>query len=489
MREKFDSRLGFILVSAACAIGLGNVWKFPYMCGEYGGALFILIYLFFLVIMGLPVMIAEFSIGRASQKSPTHAFKVLEPAGTHWHYMGYLSLFGNQLMMAFYTTVCGWMLYYTYKSACGDFTGTTVDKIAIQNDFINLTASAGTMSFWTLLTIIIALGVCFLGVRKGVERISKIMMSLLFLLIIVLAINSIILPNAEKGLEFYFLPDLEIVREKGIFNIAFGALAQAFFTLSIGMGSMAIFGSYLDKKHSLTGETISIIVLDTFVAITAGLIIIPACFAFGIKPNAGPSLIFITLPNIFHQMIGGRIWGTLFFLFLSFAALSTVIAVFENIVAMVMDSFKLSRAKSVLVNLVIIPIISTPCILGFNYLSCIEPLGPGTTILDFEDFIISNNVLPIGCIIYLLFCTNKNGWGFKNFLEEANTGTGLKFPKIFNAYYCTYILPAIIIIIYLKGYWDKFWHLGPAYFIPWMCVALACLGLVAFLAFSRSRKQ
>lgn len=489
MREKFGSRLGFILVSAGCAVGLGNVWKFPYMCGEYGGALFILIYLFFLAALGLPVMVAEFSVGRASQKSSVDSFKTLAPAGTRWHFMGWLSLSGNWLMMAFYTTVCGWMLCYTGKSARGDFAGTVLSAKEIEEKFTETLSSAGTMGVWTAITIVTALGICFFGVKNGVERITKIMMLLLFALILILAANSVFLPGAEKGLEFFFLPNLETVREHGVFTVAFNALAQAFFTLSIGMGSMAIFGSYLDKTRSLTGETVGIMTLDTLVAIASGLIVIPACFAFGIRPDAGPSLIFITLPNIFNQMAGGRIWGTLFFLFLSFAALSTVVAVFENIVAMTMEAFRCSRTKSVIINLIVIPAISVPCILGFNLLTFFQPLGPGSTVLDLEDFLISNNVLPLGSIIFLLFCSRKNGWGFKNFLAEANAGTGIKFPKIFTACYCRYLLPAVIIIIYIKGYWDKFQPLGFRYLIPWMSFALLCLAATALIVFSRKQSR
>ncbi|MCR5183871.1 MAG: sodium-dependent transporter [Opitutales bacterium] len=487
MREKFASRLGFILVSAGCAIGLGNVWKFPYMCGENGGALFILIYLFFLFFMGLPIMVMEFSVGRASQKSSAQAFRFLEPAGTRWHLAGYVFLFANQLMMAFYTTVCGWMLYYTYKSMRGDFAGTEISVDSITSDFSQMLESPGTMIFWMVLTVVLALGVCFFGVRKGVERISKIIMSLLLLLIVVLAVNSILLPGAGRGLEFYFLPNWDALFERGFFSVAFAALSQAFFTLSIGMGSMAIFGSYLGKSRSVTGESAFIVALDTFVAIMSGLIIIPACFSFRIAPDAGPSLIFITLPKIFNQMAYGHLWGICFFVFLSFAALTTVIAVFENIISMIMDSFNFSRTKAVFINLFIIPMISLPCIFGFNFLSGAQPLGPGTSILDFEDFLISNNILPLGSIVFLLFCTGGNAWGFRNFLAESDLGSGLKFPRIFNFYYCRYLLPAGIVVIYLKGYWDKFYPLGASYYIPWFCVAVGILALIALLASIRGK--
>ncbi len=483
-RERFGSRLGFILVSAGCAVGLGNVWKFPYICGQYGGAAFILIYLLFLVVLGFPIMVCEFSVGRGSQKSCATSFKVLEPKGTRWHHFGYLGMAGNYLLMMFYTMVAGWMLYYCYRCLTGEFTNTVLFVEEVSEKFGEMTGSAGTLAFWTILTILLSFGICSLGMQKGVEKITKIMMAFLILLIIVLAINSLRLPNASEGVKFYLIPNFQDMLNKGIGNVIFAAMSQSFFTLSIGIGSMAIFGSYLEKDRSLAGETISITLLDTFVAISSGLIIIPACFSFGIEPGAGPSLIFITLPNIFNQMAGGRIWGTLFFLFLSFAALSTVIAVFENIISFAIDLWGLDRKKAVMINIVAITLLSMPCILGFNVLSNIQPLGPGTGIMDLEDFLVSNNLLPLGSLVYLMFCTKKNGWGWDNFIKEANSGKGIGFPKALR-FYMTYILPIIIIIIYLKGYYDMFYPKGLNYLIPWMCVAIAFLGLIGWFTFSK----
>ena len=487
-REKFGSRLGFILVSAGCAVGLGNVWKFPYMCGQYGGAAFILIYLVFLAILGFPIMVCEFSVGRGSQKSCATSFKVLEPEGTRWHKYGYFGMAGNYLLMMFYTTVAGWMMYYCYRCLTGEFTNTVLSPQEVTEKYNVMTGSAGTMIFWTVLAVLLAFGICSLGVQKGVEKITKVMMICLLGLIIVLAINSLRLPGADEGIKFYLIPDFEKMAEKGIGNVVFAAMSQAFFTLSIGIGSMAIFGSYLDKSRSLTGETVSITLLDTFVALMSGLIVIPACFAFNIEPGAGPSLIFITLPNIFNQMAGGRIWGTLFFLFLSFAALSTVIAVFENIISFAIDLWGWSRKKAVIVNIVAIILLSLPCILGFNVLSGIEPLGAGTGIMDLEDFLVSNNLLPLGSLIYLTFCTRRNGWGWDNFIKEANSGEGWGFPK-FLKNYMTYILPVIIMVIYLKGYYDMFFGKGLNYFIPWMIIALLLTGVAGWIIFSKKKEK
>lgn len=487
-REKFGSRLGFILVSAGCAVGLGNVWKFPYMCGQYGGAAFILIYLIFLAILGFPIMVCEFSVGRGSQKSCATSFRELEPEGTRWHHFGYFGMAGNYLLMMFYTMVAGWMMYYCYRCLSGEFTGTALSPEAVTAKFNEMTGSAGIMTVWTILTILLAFGICSLGVQKGVEKITKVMMLCLLGLIAVLAVHSLMLPGAAEGVKFYLLPDFKNMAEKGIGNVVFGAMSQAFFTLSIGVGSMAIFGSYLDKSRSLTGETVSITLLDTFVALMAGLIIIPACFSFGIEPGVGPSLIFITLPNIFNQMAGGRVWGTLFFLFLSFAALSTVIAVFENIISFAIDLWGWQRKKAVVVNIIAIILLSLPCILGFNLLSGIQPLGGGSTIMDLEDFLVSNNLLPLGCLVYLTFCTTKNGWGWENFIREANSGKGMGFPKKLK-WYMTFVLPFIVVVIYLKGYYDMFYEKGMTYFIPWMIVAAAFLGLVGWLIFGGRRRR
>ena len=487
-REKFGSRLGFILVSAGCAVGLGNVWKFPYMCGRYGGAAFILIYLVFLAILGFPIMVCEFSVGRGSQKSCAASFRKLEPEGSRWHHFSYFAIAGNYLLMMFYTMVAGWMLYYCFCSLKGDFTGSAMTTEDVAAKFQEMTGSAGTLTLWMILVVVISFGICSLGVQKGVEKITKVMMACLFVLILVLAVHSVMLPNAGEGIRFYLVPDFKAMVDEGIGNVVFGAMSQSFFTLSVGIGSMAIFGSYLDKSRSLTGETLSISCLDTFVALMAGLIIIPACFSYGIQPDAGPPLIFITLPNIFNQMAGGRIWGTFFFLFLSFAALSTVVAVFENIISFAIDLWGWERKKAVLFNIAALIVLSMPCVLGFNVLSGIQPLGPGTGIMDLEDFLVSNNLLPLGSLVYLMFCTTRYGWGWKNFIEEANAGQGMKFPVMIKGY-MTFILPFIVVAIYLKGYWDMFYKQGLKYLIPWLIVAVAFLALICWFGFGGRRKE
>ena len=426
-RETFASRLGFILISAGCAIGLGNVWRFPYITGKYGGAAFVLIYLCFLVILGIPIMVMEFSVGRASQKSAARSFHVLEPKGTKWHLTSYVAIAGNYLLMMFYTTVGGWMLAYIVKMASGTFTNLTPDEVG--GVFNNMLANPGEMTFWMIVTVVVSFGVCSMGLRNGVERINKAMMSLLFVILIALCIRSVTLEGAGEGLKFYLVPDFGKMAENGIGEAVYAAMGQSFFTLSLGIGAMAIFGSYISKERRLTGECINICVLDTTVALLSGLVIFPACFAFGVDPGEGPGLVFVTLPNVFNQMPGGRLWGSLFFVFMSFAALSTVIAVFENIISFAIDLWGWSRKKAILVNLVVILVLSMPCVLGFNVLSSIQPLGAGTTIQDLEDFIISNNLLPIGSVLYLLFCTSRYGWGWKNFIAEADAGKGIQFPE------------------------------------------------------------
>ncbi len=487
-REKFSSRLGFILVSAGCAVGLGNVWKFPYMCGKYGGAAFILIYLIFLVILGFPIMVCEFSVGRGSQKSCAASFKELEPKGTRWHCYSGFCMAGNYLLMMFYTMISGWMMYYCYRCAMGEFTNTALTAAEVSDKFSAMTSSPGVMILWMVISVLLAFGICARGVQKGVEKITKVMMVCLLILIAALAVNSLRLPGAMEGVKFYLVPDFKNMIDNGIGNVVFGAMSQAFFTLSLGIGAMAIFGSYLDKSRSLTGEALSIGLLDTFVALMAGLIIIPACFSFGIEPGAGPSLIFITLPNIFNQMAGGRIWGTLFFLFLSFAALSTVVAVFENIISFAMDLWGWSRKKSVAVNIAAIILLSMPCVLGFNVLSHIQPLGAGSNIMDLEDFLVSNNLLPIGSMVYLLFCATRNGWGWDNFIREANSGEGMGFPKKIK-WYMKYILPIIVVVIYLKGYYDMFCEKGSVYLISWLAVAVVFLGIVGWMVFSKRKNR
>ena len=409
-REKFKSRLGFILISAGCAIGIGNVWRFPYVVGNNGGGCFVLFYILFLVILGLPILTMEFSVGRASQQSISRSFKALEKKGQYWHLHGYVGMAGNYILMMFYTTVAGWMLRYFFDMAKGDFTNaTTADVQAHFSDMLNVPSE---MIFWTVIVIILGFLVCSLGLQNGVEKISKTMMIALLIIMVVLAINSIFLDGSDKGLYFYLVPDFNRIKEIGLVNVIVAAMNQAFFTLSIGMGSMAIFGSYLGKDRSLLGESINIVALDTFVAIVSGLIIFPSCFAFGVNPDQGPSLIFVTLPNIFIQMPGGRIWGSCFFIFMAFAAFSTVIAVFENIMSSCMDLWGWSRKKTAIVNTIVIILASLPCILGFNLLSGFHPLGDGTSVLDLEDFMISNLILPIGSLIYTLFCTSKYGWGW-----------------------------------------------------------------------------
>ncbi len=453
MRDRFSSRLGFILISAGCAIGLGNVWRFPYITGKYGGAAFVLIYLFFLIILGLPVMVMEYAVGRGSQKSATQSFDVLEPKGSKWHWMKIWCLVGNYMLMIFYTTVCGWMIYYFYLMLIGKFDGASSSKI--NEIFSNMMASPSiNLGF---MAIVVALGfyVVSKGLVNGVEKVSKTMMICLLLLMSVLAFRSVTLEGAIEGVRYYLIPDFSKITEYGIGNVVFAAMGQAFFTLSLGIGAIAIFGSYIDRERRLTSEAIQVVALDTFVAIVAGLITIPACFAYKIDPGQGPGLIFISLPNIFANMAGGRIWGALFFLFMSFAALTTIIAVFQNIISMTNELLNWELKKTVWVSFFAVLILSVPCALGFNLWSGIQPLGQGSTIQDLEDFIVSNNLLPLGSLIYVLFCTSKKGWGWKNFIKEVNTGEGMKFPSSIR-FYCSYIIPLLILFIFIQGYITKF---------------------------------
>lgn len=447
-REKLGSRLGFILLSAGCAIGIGNVWKFPYMCGQYGGGAFVLFYIFFLVVLGVPIMTMEFAVGRASQKSPVAAYQVLEKPGQKWHLHGYACLAGNYLLMMFYTVVSGWMLHYFYLTATGKFVG--ADTTAVVDTFQEMLGQPGILVFWMVIVVLLGFFVCGLGVQNGVERISKVMMVALLAIMVILAINSVMMDGGAEGLKFYLLPDLDRMMEIGIGNTIVGAMNQAFFTLSLGIGAMAIFGSYIGKDRALFGESINVAVLDTFVALVSGLIIFPACFAYGVEADSGPSLIFITLPNIFNHIPMGRLWGSLFFIFLSFAAFSTVIAVFENIISCCMDLTGASRKKVVIANIFIMILLSLPCALGFNVWSGFEPLGAGTGIMDLEDFLVSNLLLPIGSLVFLLFCTTRYGWGWDKFVEEANTGKGLKVPK-WTRWYLTYVLPIIVVAIFVIG--------------------------------------
>ena len=449
-REKFGSRLGFILISAGCAIGLGNVWRFPYITGQYGGAAFVLVYLVFLLFFGLPIMVMEFSVGRASQQSAAKSFHVLEPKGTKWHLYSYGAMLGNYMLMAYYTTIGGWMVAYFFKMVMGDFVGKTPEQVG--GIFNNMLADPLYMLFWMVITVLICFGVCSRGLKNGVEKVNKVMMLALLAIMILLVFRSVTLKGATEGLKFYLMPDFSKLYEAkgGLMETIFAAMGQAFFTLSLGIGALAIFGSYIDKDRSLTGEAISIGVLDTFVALTAGLIIFPAASAFNVKADSGPSLIFVTLPNIFDQMPAGKLWGALFFVFMSFAAFSTIIAVFENIISFGMDLWGWDRKKTVIVNLFVILIISLPCVFGFGV--SIPKMG---TIQDLEDFIVSNNLLPLGSMVYLLFCTSRYGWGWKNFITEADAGKGLKFPSAIRLY-VTYILPLIVLFVFVMGYIQKF---------------------------------
>lgn len=452
-REKLSSRLGFILLSAGCAIGIGNVWKFPYITGLYGGGAFVLVYLFFLIIMGVPLMTMEFAIGRASRKSPLLACKVLEKPEQSWHLQGYLAMAGNYLLMMFYTTVTGWMLHYFYLTATGSFSGADVSLVS--EEFPKMLSQPSIMVLWMIIVVVAGFAICSFGVQKGVEKITKFMMIALLALIVVLAINSMTLEGGMEGLKFYLLPDFKRMADIGIGTTIVAAMNQAFFTLSLGIGAIAIFGSYIGKEHTLFGESMRVAALDTFVALFSGLIIFPACYSFGVNADSGPNLIFITLPNIFNHMAGGRLWGSLFFIFMAFAAFSTVIAVFENIISCCMDLTGCSRKKASFVNIFLMILLSLPCALGFNLLSGIQPFGEGSTIMDLEDFLVSNIALPIGSLIYLLFCVSRYGWGWKNFMEEANTGKGFKMPEWLR-FYMTYLLPFIILLIFLLGMKDKF---------------------------------
>lgn len=447
-RESFKSRTGFLLVSAGCAIGIGNVWRFPYVVGQNGGGLFVLFYLIFLVLMGIPVLTMEFAVGRASGKSAVLSYKTLEKPKSKWHIHGWFCMLGCYMLMMYYTTVSGWMTSYFYKFATGEFK-TGMDSKSVSNVFNNLTSSPIEMLIWIFIITALGFFVCSKGVQKGLEKVSKFMMVALLVLIVVLAIHSVTLSGAKEGLSFYMIPDLERVSKIGLGNVITSAMSQAFFTLSLGIAAMEIFGSYMKKDHTLTGEAVRICCLDTFVAIMAGLIIFPACFSYNVEAGQGPALIFDALPNVFVNMAGGRIWGTLFFLFMTFASFSTVIAVFENLVSFVSDTFHISRKKSSIINFIIVFITSLPCMFGFNLLSGVNVLGMG--ILDMEDFVVSNILLPLGSLVYLLFCVTKFGWGFDNYYNECNTGKGMKLPRIVKPY-LQYVLPILILIVFAQKF-------------------------------------
>ena len=447
-RENFKSKLGFILVSAGCAIGIGNVWRFPFVTGQNGGGIFVLLYLLFLVIMGIPVLTMELAIGRASKKSAVLAYKTLEKPKSKWHIHGWFCILGCYLLMMYYTPVSGWMLSYFFKFATGTFeSGMSSEDVS--NVFSNLMSNPTEMIIWMAIMAIAGFFVCSKGIQNGIEKVSKVMMILLLTLIIILAVNSLALTGAAEGIKFYLVPDMEKVKSIGIGHIITSAMSQAFFTLSLGIASMEIFGSYMTREKTIPSESIKICILDTFVAITAGLIIFPACFSYGVQPDQGPALIFVTLPNVFVNMAGGRIWGTLFFLFMTFACFSTVIAVFENLISFSIDMFNLSRTKAVIINAIIMLIGCLPCIFGFNILSGFSIFGKG--VLDIEDFIVSNLLLPVGAFLYSLFCSTKFGWRFEGYLNECNQGKGIKFPRFIKPY-VKYILPVLILIVFISGF-------------------------------------
>lgn len=447
-RESFASRIGFLMVSAGCAIGIGNVWRFPTVTGQYGGGVFVLFYLLFLVLMGAPVLTMELAVGRAGHGSAGTAYRALEPKGSKWHLHGWACLIGCCVLMMYYTTVSGWMLAYFFRFVKGTFTGLAAD--AVSGVYADLLADPFEQIVWMAITVLLGFFVCSRGLQNGIERIGKWMMGALFVLILVLAVHSFVLPGAGEGLAFYLLPDWNRAAEMGIGNVIVAAMNQAFFTLSLGVGAMEIFGSYMSRDYTLAGESLRICALDTCVAICSGLIIFPACFSYGVSPDVGPKLIFITLPNVFANMAGGRLWGTLFFVFMTFASFSTIIAVFQNILACLQESFGWSLKRACAVGTVFILLASVPCILGFNLWSGVQPMGPGSTVLDAEDFLVSNLLLPIGSLIYLLFCVTRWGWGFDNYLTEANTGKGLRLPRWFKPYFSV-VLPLLIVFILVQG--------------------------------------
>ena len=451
-REHLGSRLGFLLLSAGCAIGIGNVWKFPWMTGQYGGGAFVLIYLLFLLVLGVPVLTMEFAMGRAAQKSPLKMYQALKP-GSKWGWHGYVCLLGNVMLMMFYTTVAGWMLHYFYMTATGRLVGLNADQVA--GKFTEMLASPGVMTFWMVFVVVLGILVCGKGLQNGLERVTKVMMIALLVIMVILAVNSLFMDGAKEGLSFFLIPDFARMKEVGVVKTLVTAMNQAFFTLILGIGAMAIFGSYIGKEHSLLGESVQVVILDTFVAITAGLIIFPACFTYHVDQTSGPSLIFITLPNIFANMSMGRLWGSLFFLFMAFAAMSTVLAVFENIICCGMELTGCSRKKSSLVNLVLIILLSMPCVLGYNLWAWDGFAVFGGAVLDVEDFLVSNLFLPLGSLVYLLFCVTRYGWGWQNYKKEVNTGEGLKVQDWMRGY-LTYVLPLIVVFIFAFGLYDKF---------------------------------
>ena len=447
-RENFRSRMGFLLVSAGCAIGIGNVWRFPTITGQYGGGYFVLFYLICLVIMGIPVMTMELAVGRASRKSAVRAYQTLEKPGQKWHIHGWFCMIGCCLLMMYYTSVTGWMVDYFCKFLTGRFTA-GMDSEQINGVFGQMLSSPGELTIYMVIVVVAGFLICSIGVQKGLERITKVMMVALLALILVLAIHSLTLPGAAEGMKFYLLPSADSIRANGLGHTITAAMNQAFFTLSLGIAAMEIFGSYMSREHTLAGEATRICILDTFVALMSGVIIFPACFSYGVRPDDGTSLIFKTLPNVFVNMQGGRLWGTLFFLFMIFASFSTVLAVFENLLAFAVDTFGISRKKASVIGCIAILVLSMPCVLGFNVWGDLQLIG-GRGVLDSEDFLVSNLLLPIGSIIYLLFCVSRWGWGFDHYLKEANTGAGPKLPRWLRPYF-RYVLPVLIVIILVQG--------------------------------------
>jgi NSS family neurotransmitter:Na+ symporter len=451
-REHLGTRLGFLLVSAGCAVGIGNVWRFGYITGAYGGAAFVIIYLIFLAILGFPVMVMEFSIGRAAQKNLAGAMTALQPPGSKWSVYGHIGILGNLFLMMFYTTVAGWTLAYLWHSAAGDLMGKTPDELGA---FFggSLLGNPAELTTWVFVVVLIGYAVCGLGLKSGVERAAKVMMGGLFVILVVLAIRAVTLPGAGAGLDFYLRPQFSNLSWAGVY----AAMSQAFFTLSLGIGSMAIFGSYITKERALSGESIRIIGIDTFVALMAGLIIFCTAFAFGVDPGSGAGLVFITLPNIFNEMAGGQIWSVLFFLLLALAAMTTVVAVFENLTAYAMDQWGWTRRKAVVVEGIVVFVLSLPVVFGFNIWSSIQTLPgvEGSTFIDLWDFVVSYTLLPVGSLVFALFCSHRFGWGWENFLAEADAGQGMKFPSGLR-FYCGVVLPLIIAVVLVVGYLQLF---------------------------------
>ena len=485
-REKFSSRLGFLLITAGCAIGLGNVWRFPYITGQYGGSLFVIVYILFLLLLGIPLVTIELSVGRASRKSVGYSFETLTP-NTKWYYSKYFMILGNYVLMGFYSMVTGWMLYYTYKMFSGEFTKEPMLPQQSGQFFGQMLGSPVSQIVCLLIVTVIAFSVCAFGLRKGVEKITKPLMVLLFLLLIFLAVHALRMPGCQEGLSYYLKPDFERFSQYPLSEVLSAACGQAFFTLGVGIGSIQIFGSYMSKNKAIVNESITIAVLDTIVALLAGCIIFPACFSFNLEPGQGPGLIFVTLVSVFSHMEYGIFWGGVFFLFMLFAAISTLIAVFENIVKMTHDATEWERKKCVLVNLIGVAVLSIPAVLGYNILSGIQPLGAGSTIMDLEDFIVSYNILPLGSILFVLFCVRKNGWGWDNFVAEVNTGKGMSLSHKLR-WYMNYIVPTLGILIYLGGYYDMFKKSSPAVFIMCMTIAVLLVAGILAIAFHKGKK-